>query len=133
MAIGVALALGPGAVAIVIGARTAISILGHWVIGYAAHVWGERRFIVPGAKESGTNLWLLGVLSFGEGFHNNHHTHPTSARMGMRPVDLDLGWLTIAVLERLRLVHGVSAWHRHDDRDADTSHGSSHMSSGAAT
>jgi stearoyl-CoA desaturase (delta-9 desaturase) len=93
-------------------ARTAVGIVGHWFVGYAAHTWGERRFVVPGAKESGTNLWILGVLSFGEGFHNNHHAFPTSARMGLRTRELDLGWAVVWLLERLRLVRDVAVWHR---------------------
>ena len=112
LAAAVLAALGPGGVAACVCARTAASITGHWLVGYAAHAWGERRHVIPGAKESGTNVWLLGVLSFGEGFHNNHHAFPRSARMGMRPAELDLGWLVILAFERLGLVRAVSAWHR---------------------
>jgi stearoyl-CoA desaturase (delta-9 desaturase) len=112
LALVVLAVLGPGAVAVCVCARVAASITAHWFIGYAAHVWGERRFQIAGAAESGTNIWLLGVLSFGEGFHNNHHALPGSARMGMRARDLDLGWLAIRALEQLRLVRGVTAWHR---------------------
>lgn len=103
---------GADAVAVLVCLRTALSILGHWAVGYAAHVWGEQRFSIAGASESGTNVWLLGVLSFGEGFHNNHHAHPWSARMGMRGHDLDLGWLVLRALESVGAVHGVRAWHR---------------------
>lgn len=112
LALAVLVGLGPGAVATCVCARTAAGIVGHWLVGYAAHAWGERRFVVPGATESGTNVWLLGILSFGEGFHNNHHAFPRSARMGMRSREIDLGWAVIWTLERLRLVHGVAAWHR---------------------
>jgi stearoyl-CoA desaturase (delta-9 desaturase) len=112
LALAILAAFGPGAVAVCVCARIATSITAHWFIGYAAHVWGERRFEIAGAAESGTNVWLLGVLSFGEGFHNNHHALPGSARMGMRARDLDLGWLAIRALEVLRLVRGVRAWHR---------------------
>ncbi len=59
------------------------------------------------AAESGTNVWLLGVLSFGEGFHNNHHRYPASARMGRRWWELDLGYGVICVLAALGLVHDV--------------------------
>jgi fatty-acid desaturase len=52
------------------------------------------------------------VLSFGEGFHNNHHALPRSARIGMRARELDLGWLVIRVLEALGVVRSVTAWHR---------------------
>ncbi|HWO24539.1 MAG TPA: acyl-CoA desaturase [Kofleriaceae bacterium] len=112
LSVGVLAVLGPGGVAVCICARTAASIVGHWFVGYAAHAWGEQRHVVAGAKESGTNVWLLGVLSFGEGFHNNHHAFPRSARMGMRRAELDLGWLVIWTLERLGLVRAVTAWHR---------------------
>lgn len=103
-------ALGPAGVAVCVCARTAVSILGHWFVGYAAHTWGERRFEVPGASESGRNVWLLGVLSFGEGFHNNHHAFPGSARMGIRRTELDLGWLAIRGLEWAGLVRDLRTW-----------------------
>jgi stearoyl-CoA desaturase (delta-9 desaturase) len=98
---------GPGAVAVCLCARTAAGILGHWFIGYAAHRWGRRPHVVAGAKESGTNVWILGLLSFGEGFHNNHHAFPRSARMGLQAHELDLGWLVLRLLRRLGLVHDV--------------------------
>lgn len=109
-------ASGPAGVAVCICARTAAGILGHWFVGYAVHAWGERRFHVAGARESGTNVWALGVLSFGEGFHNNHHAHPNSARMGMRRFDLDLGWAFVRAFEVLGIVRQVRAWHRHEPR-----------------
>ena len=112
LALAILAVLGPAGVAVCVCARTAAGITGHWFVGYAAHAWGERRFEIPGATESGTNVWLLGVLSFGEGFHNNHHALPGSARMGMRAHELDLGWLAIRALEKLRLIRGVTAWHR---------------------
>jgi fatty-acid desaturase len=112
LALVILVTLGPVAVAVCVCARTAAGIVGHWFVGYAAHAWGERRFVVPGATESGTNVWLLGVLSFGEGFHNNHHAFPGSARMGMRPRELDLGWAVVRALEELRLISDVTAWHR---------------------
>lgn len=54
-----------------------------------------------------TNVWLLGVLSFGEGFHDHRHAFPASARMGRAPHELDLGWLTVRALRRCGLVHDV--------------------------
>jgi fatty-acid desaturase len=98
LAIALAVTAGPGAVAVCVCLRVAAGILGHWFVGYAAHAWGERRYTIAGAAESGRNLWLLGVLSFGEGFHNNHHAFPASARMGLRPRELDLGWLVLRAL-----------------------------------
>lgn len=101
------LADGPGAVAVCLCARTAAGILGHWFIGYAAHRWGARPHAIPGAKESGTNVWILGLISFGEGFHNHHHAFPRSARMGLWRHELDVGWLVLRLLERLGQVRSL--------------------------
>jgi hypothetical protein len=95
---------GADAVAVCVALRVAAGILGHWAVGYVAHRWGERRHVIEGAAEGGTNVWLLGVLSFGEGFHNNHHAHPTSPRMGERWFEFDVGWYALSVLATLRLV-----------------------------
>lgn len=99
-----ALVLGP--------TRVAGSVLGHWFIGFWTHKHGSRRFRIVGAAEEGTNSVLLGWISFTEGFHNNHHAHPDSARMGVRGYELDIGWLAILALERLGLVRDVKAWSR---------------------
>lgn len=107
-AIVVGLTLGAGAVATCVCARIAGGILGHWFVGYAAHAWGERRFTIADVKESGTNVWALGVLSFGEGFHNNHHAFPGSARMGHAPHEVDLGWLSLRAMQAMGLVREVS-------------------------
>lgn len=107
LALAVGYWLGPEAIASVICGRIAVTILGHWLIGYASHVWGHQPHTVPLASEHGRNNWALGVISFGEGFHNNHHAFPTSARMGLKPWEWDLGWLVILAMQRLGLVHDV--------------------------
>ncbi len=99
--------LGSGAVAVAVCARTAAGIAGHWFVGYAAHAWGERPFPVPGARETGTNLKILGILSFGEGFHNNHHAFPRSARLGLGRGQFDLGWAALRALRGLGLVRAL--------------------------
>ena len=60
--------------------RTSTIILGHCYIGYASHKYGYSRHIIKDADESGYNDIFLGLISFGEGFHNNHHAFPTSAK-----------------------------------------------------
>jgi len=101
--------LGPDAVAVVVGARVVAGILGHWFVGYAAHVWGEQVHVVDGASESGRNLWALGVLSFGEGFHNHHHAFGGSARMGLRWWEFDLGYVLLRAMGVVGLAHDISA------------------------
>ncbi len=99
--------LGPDAVAVCVAARVAVGILAHGYIGYAAHRPGARPHVIAGASESGTNLPLLGVLSFGEGFHNNHHAFPRSARMGLGRGELDAGWLAVRALAACGLIDEV--------------------------
>jgi stearoyl-CoA desaturase (delta-9 desaturase) len=107
LALATTATLGPAAAATIVGTRTALAFLGHWFIGYASHRWGTQRFAIEDAAESGTNVWLLGVLSFGEGFHNNHHRYPAAARMGRRWWELDLGYGVICALAALGVVRDV--------------------------
>lgn len=105
--VGLALLFGPEVAATAGCLRVAVGILGHWWVGYVSHTYGERRYAIAGAREEGRNHWLLGLLSFGEGFHNNHHARPNSARMGERPGELDLGYLVIRLMERMGWIWGV--------------------------
>jgi stearoyl-CoA desaturase (delta-9 desaturase) len=88
--------------------RNTVVIVGHWFVGYLAHTAGWRRYRIAGASEEGRNLWLLGILSFGEGYHNNHHAAPGSARLGRHWSEVDVGWWAIVALEALGLVWGVA-------------------------
>lgn len=84
--------------------RTSVIILGHWFIGYASHKFGYARHHIMNSDESGYNNLLLGILSFGEGFHNNHHTFPTSAKFSSKWYEVDMGWYIICVLKRMGLI-----------------------------
>lgn len=87
--------------------RVSISILAHWYIGYASHKFGYAHYEVVGAKESGFNDVLLGLISFGEGLHNNHHAFPKSAKFSARWYEVDFGWYGIILLERCKLITNV--------------------------
>lgn len=100
---------GPNVALVCVPGRVTVSVLGHWFVGFVAHKYGEVRYELDGSAEIGRNLLLLGALSFGEGFHNNHHANPGSARMGEAWYELDLGWYLLRGLERLGLVHDVHA------------------------
>ncbi len=56
-----------------------------------------------GADDS-VNVWWVGLLACGEGWHNNHHASPASARTGIRPWEFDLSWLIISAMKRLGLI-----------------------------
>jgi stearoyl-CoA desaturase (delta-9 desaturase) len=87
--------------------RVAVGTTGHWLVGYVAHRSGYRAFENRGAAVQGWNSLAFGALSMGEGWHNNHHTFPASARLGMRWWELDPGWWLIAALRALGLARDV--------------------------
>ena len=87
--------------------RVAVSIFGHWIIGYFAHNRGPRDWHVRGAAVQGHNVPFCGLITFGECWHNNHHAFPSSARLGLEPGQADPGWWVLQTLERLGLISGL--------------------------
>lgn len=76
-----------------------------WLVNSASHMWGYRNFET---KDDSRNLWWVGLLAFGEGWHNNHHAHPGRARHGgYRWWEIDLTYRTIWLMEILGLAWGV--------------------------
>ena len=57
---------------------------------------GSRRF---STRDDSTNNWFVALLTFGEGWHNNHHAHPTSARHGLKWYEIDMNWYGIWTLK----------------------------------
>jgi stearoyl-CoA desaturase (Delta-9 desaturase) len=64
------------------------------------HMFGSRDFR---SRDESRNNWVVALLTFGEGWHNNHHAFPSSARHGLLRRQLDLSWWTIRALEKLGL------------------------------
>ncbi|MGH6925143.1 MAG: acyl-CoA desaturase [Propylenella sp.] len=79
--------------------RVAVSVTGHWLVGHYAHRKGGQTWIVEGAAAQGYNVKFAGLISMGECWHNNHHAYPRSAKMGLLPGQLDLGWWLIKAFE----------------------------------
>jgi fatty-acid desaturase len=77
-----------------------------WLVNSAAHLDGYRTFRAPGDDQS-TNSWWVALLAWGEGWHNNHHAFPFSARHGLRRRELDATWWTIRLLAALRIARDV--------------------------
>ena len=75
-----------------------------WLINSATHIFGTRRFETA---DDSRNSFILAVLTFGEGWHNNHHAHQTSARHGMMWYEFDISWLTLKLLKSVGLVWGI--------------------------
>jgi stearoyl-CoA desaturase (delta-9 desaturase) len=77
-----------------------------WMVNSITHIWGSRRFAT---RDDSRNNWFVALLSFGEGWHNNHHAHPTSARHGLAWYELDITYLTIRLCQLLGLAKSVKA------------------------
>ncbi len=75
-----------------------------WLVNSATHFWGTRPFKTT--DDSTNNFWIA-ILTFGEGWHNNHHAHPSSARHGLHWYQFDLNWLTIRIFEKLGWAENV--------------------------
>ncbi len=60
--------------------------------------------------DDSVNVWWVAVLSMGEGWHNNHHASPGSAKTGIRPWEFDISWLTILLMKRLGWVTRVNVF-----------------------
>jgi stearoyl-CoA desaturase (delta-9 desaturase) len=92
------------------GAGVRLFLVHHvtWSINSVCHCFGGRAYQT---NDRSRNNWLLAILAFGEGWHNNHHAFPSSARHGIDRGQIDLSWLIIALLEKVGLafqVHNVS-------------------------
>ncbi len=69
-----------------------------WFVNSLSHMFGKRPHLT---NDASTNNWFVALLTFGEGWHNNHHAFPSSARHGTEWHQFDLNWMTIRVLHRL--------------------------------
>ncbi|MCB9641381.1 MAG: acyl-CoA desaturase [Myxococcales bacterium] len=78
-----------------------------WLTNYVCHTYGERPFAFPGRAEEGRNHTLFAWLSFGEGWHNNHHAFPSSAKFGLLRWQIDPAYWCIALFARLGLFWDV--------------------------
>ena len=96
-----------GASLVIWGALVRTVLVWHqtWAINGVAHVWGYRNYET---EDESRNTPILGFLCHGEGWHNNHHADPRSARHGHKWWELDTTWLTIRVLMALGLAWNVA-------------------------
>ncbi|TAN24586.1 MAG: acyl-CoA desaturase [Acidobacteria bacterium] len=84
--------------------RVVVGLHATWLVNSATHMWGPRRFAT---RDDSRNNWWVALLTFGEGWHNNHHAHPTSARHGLAWYEADLTYWQIRLLECLHVARNV--------------------------
>jgi fatty-acid desaturase len=84
--------------------RVVVGLHSTWLINSATHMWGRRRFAT---QDDSRNNWWVALLTFGEGWHNNHHAHPTSARHGLAWYEIDFTWMALKFFQAVGLVWDV--------------------------
>lgn len=76
-----------------------------WFINSVTHMWGYRTFET---SDNSRNLWWAALLTYGEGWHNNHHAYPHVAKAGWRWWEIDVTWWVIWGLQKLGLARKVN-------------------------
>jgi fatty-acid desaturase len=84
--------------------RTVVGLHFTWLVNSATHSWGTRRFAT---RDDSTNSWWVALVSWGEGWHNNHHAHPTSARHGLMWYEIDFNWYAICIMNKFGLARQI--------------------------
>lgn len=84
--------------------RIVVGLHATWLVNSATHLWGSRRFAT---RDDSRNNWWVALLTFGEGWHNNHHAHPTSARHGLAWYEFDPSWLLLKVLRACGIAKSI--------------------------
>jgi fatty-acid desaturase len=84
--------------------RVTLGLHATWLVNSATHLWGRRRFAT---RDDSRNNWWVALLSGGEGWHNNHHAHPVSARHGLAWYEIDPNFWGIWVLSKVGLAWNV--------------------------
>jgi stearoyl-CoA desaturase (delta-9 desaturase) len=75
-----------------------------WLVNSAAHAFGYRTYRTP---DRSVNSWFVALVSWGEGWHNNHHAFPFSARHGLKWFEIDCTWWAIKLMAAVKLVDKV--------------------------
>jgi stearoyl-CoA desaturase (delta-9 desaturase) len=84
--------------------RTTFGLHCTWLVNSATHLFGSQRFKT---RDDSRNSFWVAMLTFGEGWHNNHHAHPVSARHGLAWYEFDVNWIGISTLRALGLAWDI--------------------------
>jgi stearoyl-CoA desaturase (delta-9 desaturase) len=91
-------------------ARLALVLHSTWFVNSASHMWGYRNYETT---DQSRNNWWVAIITYGEGWHNNHHAYPRMARHGHRWWEIDMTFMAIRAMQRLGLVWNIVD-HQHE-------------------
>lgn len=75
-----------------------------WLVNSASHMFGYRNYETT---DDSRNNWLVAIVAYGEGWHNNHHAYPRMAKHGHKWWEFDITWQAIRLLKATGLVWDV--------------------------
>ncbi|HEY1067025.1 MAG TPA: fatty acid desaturase, partial [Pirellulales bacterium] len=76
-----------------------------WFVNSASHMWGYRNYETT---DDSRNNWWVAIITYGEGWHNNHHAHPRLAAHGHKWWEIDMTYTTICLMEKCGLAWNVA-------------------------
>lgn len=97
--------------------RVFVTLCGHWAVGHFAHRQGTQGWVVDGFAVQGVNLPRLGLVTFGENWHGNHHAFPHSAKLGVEAGQADPGYWFIKGLVAVGLAWDIQGPNDAPERD----------------
>ena len=86
-----------------------------WLVNSASHMWGYRNYETT---DESRNNWWVALLTYGEGWHNNHHAYPRMANHGHRWWEIDLTFRTIRIMQKLGLAWDVVDYKHRNEANA---------------
>ena len=94
-----------------------------WFVNSASHIWGYRNYTTT---DQSRNNWWVAIITYGEGWHNNHHAYPRMAAHGHRWWEFDVTFTTIRLMQCVGLAWNVVDYKRasnkmNTDRSSSTS------------
>jgi stearoyl-CoA desaturase (delta-9 desaturase) len=90
--------------------RVVFGLHATWLVNSATHMWGSRRFQT---RDDSRNSWWVALLTFGEGWHNNHHYYPNSTRQGFFWWEIDITYYLLRGLASIGLIWDLKGVPKH--------------------
>ncbi|MDV6031083.1 MAG: acyl-CoA desaturase [Phycisphaera sp. RhM] len=87
-----------------------------WMVNSASHMWGYKNYETT---DDSRNNWLVAIIAYGEGWHNNHHAHPRMAKHGHKWWEFDITWQAIRLFRTLGLVWDVVDYRNAKEKKAN--------------
>ncbi|MCA9127977.1 MAG: fatty acid desaturase [Planctomycetales bacterium] len=96
-----------------VAVRMALVLHSTWLVNSASHMWGYRNYET---RDDSRNNWWVALVTYGEGWHNNHHAHPRMAKHGHKWWEFDITFRTIRLMQALGLAWDVVDYRNRNEK-----------------